>query len=482
MDSTSLIIGREREQRLIQEYYDTDKAELVAVYGRRRVGKTFLIKQFFHGQFDFCFTGSYNTPRHTQLALFKTELQRYSGRVWPGVKNWFDAFEQLRTYLSSLDKEKIVVFIDEMPWLDTPKSNFLAAFSYFWNTWASSRRGIKIFVCGSATTWMLSKLIGDRGGLHGRVNRQIYLRPFTLNETELFLRDRHFDWSRYQITQAYMSLGGIPYYLDMLNPNMSLNENIDELFFSQGAVLRTEFDFIFRSLFKDSKTYRQVVELLSKQPAGMTRQELRSRLKMNNGGQLTEILNNLCRCDFLRKYKAFAKKERGQMFQLTDLFTLFHLRFVSHSDSQDRNFWQNMNDNPTRNNWQGHAFEQVCLLHVQQIKRKLGISGVLSEVCSWSSPPFTDHNGVNHHGTQIDLLIDRRDNTINLCEMKFTGRKFAVDSEYAQKLIDRKETFRARTGTSKSLHTTLISTYGITGTRHAESVQQVVLLDDLFAD
>lgn len=475
------IIGREREQRLMQEYYDSAKAELIAIYGRRRVGKTFLVKQFFNEKFDFFFTGTLGAPRTTQLTLFRQELERHSGQRHPQLKNWFEAMEQLRSYLSSLDKEKLVVFIDEMPWLDTPKSNFLAAFSYFWNMWGSTRKGLKIFVCGSATTWMISKLIGDRGGMHGRVNRQIYLRPFTLGETESFLQNKGFDWNRYQITEAYMTMGGIPYYLDMLESSLSLDENIDTLFFGDGAVLATEFDFIFRSLFNNSSVYRQVVETLSHHSLGMTRSEIQQTLHLPQGGLLTEVLDNLRRCDFVRQYKAFGKKERGQIFQLTDLFTLFHLRFVDQSNSQDDNYWQNMIDNPARNSWQGHAFEQVCLLHVQQIKQKLGITGVLSEVCSWCSQPFVDSDGNKHKGTQIDMVIDRRDKTINLCEMKFTNKKFSLSQDYAQTLTRRRETFRALTATTKSLHTTLITTYGLAGFKHNDAVQRIVTMDDLFA-
>ena len=284
MDYKTTIIGRRHEQDLIREYYDSPKAELVAVYGRRRVGKTYLIKQCFDETFDFYFTGSFETSRSTQLGLFKKELERYSGCKQRKPKDWYEAFDALREYISSLHKERIVVFLDELPWMDTPKSGFLSAFSYFWNSWASSVPGLKLFVCGSATTWMLSKFIGDMGGMHGRVNRQIYLRPFTLYETQQFLRSKNIDWEKYQVTEAYMTMGGIPYYIDMLEGNLSLNENIDHLFFQEGAALRTEYDFIFRSLFRNSKVYRSVVELLANSSVGMSRQNIQEAMKMEDGG------------------------------------------------------------------------------------------------------------------------------------------------------------------------------------------------------
>ncbi len=482
MEYNPKIIGRRHEQDLIAEYCETSKAELVAIYGRRRVGKTFLVRQYFDGKFDFSFTGSFETPRSAQLTLFKNELEGYSKQKRPKPKDWNEAFAQLREYLSSLKKDRIIVFIDELPWLDTPKSGFLSAFSYFWNNWASSVEGMKLFVCGSATTWMLSKFIGDRGGMHGRVNRQIYLRPFTLYETELFLRSKKIDWDRYQIAEAYMTVGGIPYYLDMLEDNMSLNENIDHLFFEEGATLRAEYDFIFRSLFKNSKVYRSVVELLATKRHGMTRNDIQTALKMDDGGQLTEVLENLCKCDFVRRYSAFGKKEQGQIFQLIDLFSLFHQQFVEKANGQDARFWSNMQDNPRRQAWQGYAFEQVCLHHVNQIKQRLGILGVLSDVCSWACKAFTDKNGTEHKGTQIDLVIDRRDDTVNLCEAKFSVEPYPITEDYAERLNSRRETFRAVTGTRKSLHTTLITTFGIKRNKYSHVVQREITMDDLFND
>ena len=482
MDYKTTIIGRRYEQDLIREFYNSPKAELVAVYGRRRVGKTYLIKQCFEGEFDFYFTGSFETPRSTQLTLFKKELERYSGKKQNKPKDWYEAFDALRDYLSSLYKERIVVFLDELPWMDTPKSSFISAFSYFWNSWASTVPSLKLFVCGSATTWMLSKLIGDKGGMHGRVNRQIYLRPFTLHETQQFLKNKGIDWEMYQVTEAYMTMGGIPYYIDMLERNLSLNENIDHLFFREGAALRTEYDFIFRSLFRDSRVYRSVVELLATRSSGMKRKEIQEALKMDDGGLLSEVLDNLCKCDFLRQYAAFGKKEQGQMYQLIDLFSLFHLQFVNKSNGLDNHFWSNMQDNPLRKTWQGYAFEQVCLHHIPQIKQKLGISGVLSEVCSWSCKPFTNKDGTEYKGTQIDLVIDRRDETVNLCEVKFSTDTYTITQDYAERLNSRKETFREVTGTRKSLHTTMITTYGLKSNKYIGEVQREVTMNDLFKD
>ncbi|MBR2771648.1 MAG: ATP-binding protein [Bacteroidales bacterium] len=474
------LIGRKNEREQFDDIYATKKPALVAVYGRRRVGKTFLVRQHFNNNFDFSFTGNYQMSRQGQLSLFNQELRRFSGQDYPLVKDWFSAFEQLRQYLSSLDNERLVLFFDELPWMETPKSNFIQAFSYFWNTWASTRQGLKLFVCGSSTTWMMEKLIGDKGGLYGRVTHTIYLAPFTLGETEAYLHANGIRWNRYQMLETYMIMGGIPFYLEMLKPKLTFDQNIDNLFFAANAPLRMEYGFLFRSLFNDAQLYRQVVETIAKRSQGMTRQQIKEELGLGDGGVLTVVLENLVRCDFLRRYAAFGKSERNALYQLTDLFSLFHLSFVADNNGQDQQFWSNMRENPSRVAWRGYAFEQVCLHHIPQIKEAIGIKAVLSNVCSWSCPTFTDKDGNPWQGTQIDLLIDRRDQVINICEMKYANDVYIIDKDYEERLRRRLSTFQHLTRTRKALHLTFITTYGLSRNTHSGNVQTEVTMGDLF--
>lgn len=469
------IIGREHEISLLESCYASDKAELVAVYGRRRVGKTFLIKNHFRDKFDFYVTGIYNGTKSEQLAFFNKQLCQYSGLPYPMADNWFDALDQLRHYIQNIKKDKIVIFIDELPWLDTPRSRFIKAFELFWNSWASDCPQIKMIVCGSATTWMISHLLGNKGGLHNRVTRRIKLAPFNLYETEKFLEKQGIVWNRYQIAEAYMILGGTPYYLQMLQKGYSLSQNIDYLFFSGNAELRDEYTFLFRSLFNDTSIYRNVVELLSKKAKGMTRIEMMDALKLPQGGNFSQVLENLCNCDFIRMYSAFGKKERDTIYQLTDLFTLFYLKFVKKSNGRDEHLWTNLIDSPERRTWRGYSFEQLCLHHVAQIKHKLGISGIQSDVCSWNTAA-TD----GHGGGQIDLVIDRRDQVINLCEMKYSADKFEIKKKYDEEMRERMELFRSVTRTRKALHLTMVTTYGLKQNAYSGMVQNEVVLDDLF--
>ena len=469
------IVGRVEEQAILKACYDSERAELVAVYGRRRIGKTFLVKTFFKERLDFYVTGIYQGSKKEQLSFFNKQLAEHSGMPYPQVDNWFDAFDQLKHYISGLKQDRVVVFIDELPWLDTPRSGFMRAFELFWNSWASDQPQLKLVVCGSATTWMMSHLLGNKGGLHNRVTRRIKLSPFTLGEVEAFLKSQGIVWNRYQVAEAYMILGGTPYYLQMLQKEYSLSQNIDRLFFAEHAELREEYGFLFRSLFNDSAIYRNTVELLSRKAKGMSRAEIQKAMKLSAGGQLTEVLENLCNCDFIRRYAAFGKKERDVLYQLTDLFTLFYLRFVKHGYGRDEHLWSNMIDSPERRTWCGYSFEQLCLHHIPQIKVKLGISGIQSDVCSWFCVADDEHRG-----GQIDLLIDRRDQIVNLCEMKYSAGEYEITKRYNEEMQERRELFRSQTKTRKALHLTMITTYGVKRNPYSGMIQSEVLLDDLF--
>ncbi len=466
------IIGRIAEKEILGQRIASDSPELIAIYGRRRVGKTFLVRQYFNDTFSFYFTGIYEGTKKEQLGEFNRQLERYSGKEHKMPKDWFTAFAQLREYLDSLTgDDKLIVFLDELPWMDTPKSRFIKAFEYFWNSWGAANNRLKLIVCGSATTWMRENVISDKGGLYNRTTRSIYLPPFTLHETEQYLLSKHISWNRYQIAECYMILGGTPLYLSMLETNLSLTQNIDNLFFKENAPLKKEYDFLFRSLFKEASLHRQIIETLAGKSIGMTRAEILKGIKISDGGEFTKALRNLSDCDFIREYSAFGKTERGTMFQLTDLFTLFHLRYVKGYKGQDEHHWQTMIDSPSRRAWSGYSFEQLCLHHIRQIKQKLGISGIQSDVCSWKG-----------EGAQIDLVIDRRDQTINLCEMKFSQSEYEITKQYDEHLRNRIENFRSSTKTRKALHQTFVTTYGIKKNSYSGNVQNEVMLDDLFIE
>jgi len=468
------IIGRKTEIRQLTDYVNSEKPELVAVYGRRRVGKTFLIKQFFREKYVFYFSGAENASKKQQLFNFTTAFNMYSGKEHPIVEDWQKAFLQLERYLRSLKaKGRKIIFIDELPWLDNAKSGFLSAFEYFWNSFASSQKDIFFIICGSATSWMINKIIKNRGGLHNRVTRRIMLEPFNLNETEQFLKSKKIVLSRFQIAECYMILGGIPYYLEQLEKSLSLSQNIDHLFFKKNAFLHDEFSKLYASLFKSPEKYMQIIEALAKKRKGLLRDEIVKCSHISNGGGLTTMLEELELCGFISINQNYSTKKNLHLYQLTDFYSLFYLHFVKGKRGADSNYWSSLIDNTIYKAWAGYSFELLCQTHISQIKRSLGISGIVSYTSGWRSRD-------TENGAQIDFLIDRNDHIINLCEMKYSTKEFLITKSYNENLRHKRNAFIDETNTKKTVHITMITTYGVKRNEYWNNIQSEVLLDHLF--
>ena len=476
-------IGRERECEELSRAMSSPRSEFVILYGRRRIGKTFLVRSFFNDRFDFHFVGAHKMRTSFQLRNFRNELARRSGNAsLPSFDNWVEAFEHLENYLAQLpaDRRK-VLFFDEMPWIDTKQSDFVAALEYFWNSWVSIRDDIVLIACGSATSWMADKLLDNPGGLHNRITRQIYLRPFTLHECQQLL-DRHgFNWGRHQIIQAYMVLGGVPYYWSLLEPQLSFPQNVDRLCFWRDGRLRDEFDELYNALFNKAERYISVVQCLARHPNGMTRQDLVAETG-TAGGQLTKILKNLERCDFIAVYCQFGKRTRDAIYRLGDFYTLFYFKFIHEARDYDEDFWVHHFQSPAIAAWEGLTFELVCLAHLRQIKQSLGIAGVATQVTTWRYVPGKSRRGdLPQKGAQIDLLIARADKLVHLCEIKFADGQFRITSEYEQHLRERMEIFRQVTGITHGLVHTFITPCGVASGAHSSMVHSEVTAKELFA-
>lgn len=470
-----MLIGRKSEQDILLSAVESDTSEFVAVYGRRRVGKTFLIRETFGYKFTFQHTGLANANTKQQLFSFAISLRDAGYDDCPIPQSWLEAFSYLSSFLKNSADEKKIVFIDELPWMDTAKSGFISAFEHFWNGWASARKDIVLIVCGSATSWIISKIINDHGGLHNRVTKQIALQPFTLNECRQYAENKHLEMSLYQIAECYMIMGGIPYYWSMLDRSRSLAQNIDSIFFAKGGKLSNEFSQLYKSLFKYPDVYINIVTILGQKKIGMTRDEIVEAGKLTSSGMLTKVLDELECCGFIRKYNSYGKKTKLALYQLIDNYTLFYFKFVRNNENNDEHFWSASIDSQMHRTWSGLAFERLCLQHIPQIKEKLGISGVLSNVYSWRK------NADEHsQGAQIDLLIDRNDQVINLCEMKFSMSEYTITSDYDRNLRQKKSIFIDETKTHKAVHITMLTTYGLKRNMYTDIIQNEVTLQDLF--
>ena len=477
------MVGRKKEIQELNDLYSSGNAEFVAIYGRRRVGKTYLVDQTFEGRITFRHTGlSPIENRKTDDGLLSSQLRSFhESMLRQGLeadhcpKDWIEAFFMLSMALQKIDDgSRQLIFLDELPWVDTPRSFFITALENFWNGWACHRPNFMLIVCGSANSWIMNKLVNNHGGLYGRLTYQIKLSPFTLGECEEYFKSRNIDLTRYDIVQSYMILGGIPYYMGYMKRQLSLAQNIDNMFFIKGAQLRDEYNRLFPSVFDNPDRVKEVVAFLSRRNAGYTRDEIAAYLEISNGGTLSVILSALVASDFVIKYVPFGLSKRKVHYKLVDQFCLFYLKFVEGHDSLSEGFWLQNLSSQNIVTWRGLAFENVCFNHISQIKNALGISGVKTTQSAWSK------RGDDEEGAQIDLLISRADNIVNLCEIKFYNDLFTVDGDYYRVMMRRQSLLEPYLKRGMGIHNTLITTFGLFRNKYSGVFTNVVTLDELF--
>lgn len=473
------LIGRERECEELKWAKNSQRSEFVVLYGRRRIGKTFLVRSFFDDTYSFQYVGAHKQSKNVQLQNFREALVRYSGDTQiPQLQGWHDAFLLLQSYLEGCPEERKIIFFDEMPWMDTQGSEFVSELEYFWANWVQNRDDIVLIACGSATSWMKEKLEDNQGGLHNRITHRIYLRPFYLSECKAYLIEHGFEWDDYQILQCYMLFGGVPYYLSLLRPYMSLPENVDALIFRRGGDMGNEFNELYNALFNKAERYINLVKLLSTKREGFTRGEIEQSTGYSGGG-LTKMLDNLERCDFIMAYAQFGNKTKLTLYRLADFYTLFYFRFVENNRARDEHYWQHHFTDRSVESWEGFTFEEVCLQHLPQIKQGLGISGMATEASSWR---FTPKPGDTRKGAQIDLVIKRADKVIHLVEMKFTDRPYTITKEYEQKLRERKGIFMEENKITRGPVHTFITPMGLSNGIHSSIVHSQLTAKDLFTN
>jgi len=475
----SELIGRKEYIRDFNDLYKSGKSEFVVVYGRRRVGKTYMINQIFKDKFTFYHTGlsplelDNEQLAEKQISNFCSSLRHYKIDYTNPPKDWFEAFDILRDYLSERDNgERQVVFIDEMPWLDTPRSGFITAFEHFWNGFGAQHDNLMLIVSGSATSWISNKLIDNHGGLYNRITAEFYLKPFTLGECEEFYKANNIMFDRLTQLQAYMVFGGIPYYLSLLNKRYSLAQNIDNLMFNRKGKLFNEFSHLFKSLFVNPDDYLKVVRVLGKE--SLTRKEIAAKTKIPYGGGLTTILRTLEENNFIISYIGYGESSRNTKYKLTDSYIVFYLKFIDGESNIDPKYFENKLTSPEINNWFGLAFERVCLANIDNIKKALGIGSVNIKYSAWRSNLPDNHS-------QIDLLIERADRVINLCEIKYSIKEFCIDKEYDAILRRKVGSFMEQNNVESEIKLTIITTYGLEGNMYSGKIQNVVVMDDFFA-
>ena len=475
-NSTTMIVGRAEEIRQLKRAYASEYSEFVAVYGRRRIGKTFLIRECFKNCFTFQYTGVWNISNKEQLEEFYQNLirQGLSTEAKP-PKSWFEAFHLLEDLIIASRQEKKIIFLDELPWMDAPNSRFIPAFEHFWNGWASARKDILLIICGSATSWIINKIFRNKGGLYNRVTYRIRLNQFSLAECEEFVKSYGLGFNRNMILEGYMVMGGVPYYWSKLDASKSIGQNINNLFLKENGMLRDEFNFIYATIFNRPEKYLKVVEALAGKKSGLTRDEIIKNSKLESNGQLSGILEDLIECGFVRKYCHTDKRLRDAIYQLVDCYTLFYYKFVKAAHAVDEEYWVRLMRTPTYNTWCGLSFERVCLLHTRQIKVALGISGIMANIFSWHTKGNDYHPGV-----QIDLLIDRADNVISVCEMKYAPDGYEMTSKAYDNFKTKMSVLGRYMPAKKFISPALITSNGVKRNMYSDEIYDKVTGDQLF--
>lgn len=472
------IIGREPEKDLLKRILANREAELVAIYGRRRVGKTFLIRNIFEKEMIFEISGIHNAPLDQQLENFQQSLSKSAGIIVETPKSWLQAFQMLENFLArKIKRSRRVVFFDEFPWIHTARSGFLEAFTNFWNMWASRQSNLIVVICGSAASWMIQKVINNKGGLHNRVTQRIRLLPFSIGETEFFLKERGVNLGKYQMLELYMAMGGIPQYLKEVRPGESATQAIDRTCFTDSGFLHTEFKNLFHSLFDKAHEHIKVVRALAQKSSGLSRNEIIEVCDLTTGGGTTQLLDELMESGFIAHYIPFNRTAKDAIYKLTDEYSNFYIKFIEHSRFKGKGSWANFSDGASWRSWSGNAFESICMKHIDQIKKALEIRGVHTETSVWRYRPQKAEQGA-----QIDLLIDRRDMCINVCEIKFSVNEYELTKSYAKELEAKLRTFKQQSKTKKTLFLTMITTFGVKNKEGFPGlIQSEITMESLFA-
>lgn len=471
------MIGRKQEIKKIDLLLASKRSEFLAVTGRRRVGKTFLIDTQLSPYYCFSMTGIQNGNTQTQLVNFGIKLAEYNGSFTPQkTKNWQIAFLQLKAYLKTLPNDKKqVIFIDELPWVATPRSGFIQMLAHFWNDYLSKETHFILVICGSATSWISKKIINDPGGLHNRVTEIIHLFPFTLSETNAFLKSKGLRYAYQEIAKIYMTLGGIPFYLESLRKGESFAAAIERICFSPTGILRNEYHNLYQALFSNAEIHQAIVAVLAAFPNGATHSEILKKTSMTATGSYQRAIQELIISDFVIEQIPFGKKKKGTIYRLIDEYSIFYHRFIKKNQRYISGMWQQLATSQSYNIWAGYAFESLCHKHIDAIKKALGIGMVYTEISNLRVVGTTEKEGF-----QIDLIIDRKDASINLCEIKFHAAPFTIDKKYYNELIQKRQRFIEFTKTKKQVFITLITNHGIMNNAYAaEIVDTEILLEDI---
>lgn len=487
------IIGRKSERDILDTLYNSNKAEFLSIYGRRRIGKTFLVKEYFTRKscVYFHITGQKKAPIKEQLYEFTRKIEQtfyHKGTKLKEPISWMKAFEMLSIAIEEYAKrKKVVLFFDELPWLATKKSRLIQALDYYWNTKWTYNNKLKLIICGSAASWLIKNVVNDKGGLHNRVTEIIRLASYTLSETKEFFEYKGISLNYKQITDIYMVTGGVPYYLERIKKGLSAAQNIDALCFHANGLLFNEFDILFSSLFEHSDAYHEIVRLIAKNRYGIDKGTLAKKTKLSSsGGSFKQKIKELEEAGFIMRIMPYGHKEKGEYYRISDEYTYFYLSWIEPVKDTFRKFdsaygyWLEQIKLPAWQSWIGYTFETVCYKHITAIREALGIT-VGAKIGAWRyMQRAAEREKEKKLGAQIDLLFDRDDGITTVCEIKYSEKPFIIDKDYYNKLINKISVYKRENRTNKQIFITMVAAHGLKQNEYSGLIVKVVSLDDLF--
>ena len=468
-------VARKEELLTLKTEFSKKESSFIAIYGRRRIGKTELINHFLSQQDGVLFsvTGAYDVGLKAHLANFSNKLALVFGCTEEKFTSWDKAFWALQNELRNSqlpEGGKISIFIDELPWLAEMKDNgFKGALSLFWNDFASKRDDIFLVVCGSATAWIIRHIIDDYGSLSNRITTQIHLDVFTLSESKIFLEQQgHKGLSHKTVVDYYMVLGGVAHYLTLLNKDLSFVQNINRLFFAKNGILRTEYNRLFRSLFKNHQVHEKIVDSLSIGWSGQSLAELGKRKGLTKGAALSNALKELEASNLLVKRYRYGQKKRDVLYSIRDPFIYFYNKWIKSVSQLDfisnPNYFLAVYKSQSYKSWCGFAFENIAHQHILAIKKALGIAGVITKNHYWRA------NNTVSKGAQIDILLERADDVINIIECKYHNTPFTINKRYAAELENKETIFIENTGFNGSVQIVMLSSAGLKENAYSQSI------------
>lgn len=490
MKKRTEVVGRQEERCILEKCFQSNSPEFIAIYGRRRVGKTHLVKKFFRKKscYFFSVTGIHKGSMKQQLTEFSKEMSNvfFHGARVKGEISWFDAFGLLTQSIQGQvpKNKKVVLFFDEFPWMATPRSKLLQALEYYWNQKWSEDSRIKLIICGSAASWIIKNIINNKGGLHNRLTRTILLEPMNLRDSKSLLQSMGVKLNNQQLAQLYMVTGGVPYYLSQVPVGLSETQIVEKLAFTKNGLFLTEFEKLYSSLFDKAELYIDIVRAIASQRYGIDQKTLFKKIKsVSGGGTISKKLKELEESGFIISFISFQNRKKGIYYKVIDEFTLFYLYWIEpikltlSKKGLRKGYWDKTRQTSSWSSWSGYAYEALCYKHLFQISTALE----LSPTALPSTWRYSPKKGAEDSGAQIDLLFDRDDNAITICEIKFTKTPLVIDKDYAKKIQKKMEVFQKKTKTEKQLFFAIVSANGLKKTMYSEElIDAVVTLSDLF--